>query len=165
MFKTDVQDVSFGAWMGQQIGAVLVPAVWALSTANVPASIERKLGHPLGSIAEAIWYALFVWGIGFIWALLVHRFFSQIAAEGRWVWPLPTFFFLLWFVFLAVGRSFPYALAAFFDAGQGEEGWLLAIVTYPTCQCVLYSFGMFLASRKTRQRGLSVSSSPSSVES
>jgi hypothetical protein len=160
MFETQIQDSSFGGWLAQQILAVLVPAVWALATANLPTILVWRLGYPLGNIAETIWYVVFVWGIGFVLALLVQRLFPRAAATGRWVWPVPTLFFLLWFVGLAVMRSFRYALAAFFYPGpNGEAWWGVAIITYPTCQCALYSFGMFFATRWARQHRVSTSPS------
>jgi len=147
MFQAEARDYSFGCWLLQQLGAVLVPAIWALATSSVPSAVEGGAGYPIGTILEALWYVFFVWAVGLFWALIVHRFLRHAASAGRWVWPLPTFCFLLWFTFLAVERSFGYALRAAFSVGQGEEGWGVAVVTYPTCQCILYSLGMYLASR------------------
>ena len=157
MFKTEVQDVSFGVWLIQQVGVVLVTAAWALVTANMPADLELMLGQRLAHIIETIWYVVFVWGVGLLVALLVYRFVPRAAASGCWVWPLPAFFWLLCFAGLAVMRSFQYALASFFSPGPNAEAeWGVAIVTYPTCQCLLYSLGMFFRSHTSRQHRASL---------
>jgi hypothetical protein len=65
IFRTEVDPgPSFLLFLGQQLGALLIPLFWLLLTARVPDNLARALGHPLGNIAEVAWYAIFVWGIG-----------------------------------------------------------------------------------------------------
>ena len=163
MFETEIRDDhSFLAWLAQQIVAIVVPTLLAGFTAgSIAQDIEEGPGYPLGIVGKLIWYAFFVWGGGFYLALLVHRFFPRAAKEGRWVWVVPMFFFLLAFIGDALMSSLPHVLTEFFHPGpNGEAGWALMLITYPTCAAGLYSLGMFLASRRDRQRNMRVSPSP-----
>ncbi len=160
MFETEIHDdYSFVAWLTQQIASVAIPSILALITGGPIADyFDQGFGFPLGIAGKVIWYAFFVWGIGFYLALLVHRFFPRASKEGRWVWVVPIFFFLLAFIGDAFMSSFQHALSAFFYPGpNGEAWWALMVITYPTCQAVLYSLGMFLIAHKARQRSITVS--------
>jgi hypothetical protein len=155
LFRSEVSDdYSFVTWVAQQVAAVLTPSLVALLTGGSVADyIEKGPGYPLGTIGKVAWYALFVWGIGFYLAMLVHRLFRRAAAVGRWVWILPTFFFLLMFFNDVFKHSLSSAFSEFFNPGpNGEAWWALMIFTYPTCSAVLYSLGMFLALRQDRRR-------------
>ena len=59
-------DYSFFSWLVQQLSALIVPAVWALITADIPVSLRAGLPYPLGNIAEVVWYVFLVWGSGSI---------------------------------------------------------------------------------------------------
>ena len=155
MLETEIsEDYSFLAWFAQQVGALLVPSILALLTAGPIANyFEHGRGYPLGVLGETIWYALFVWGIGLYVALLVARLFPSSVITGRWVWPVPTLFFLLFFVRDALFSSFGHALSDLFYPGpNGEAWWGVMIVTYPTCSAALYALGMFFAANQ-RARG------------
>ncbi|MBZ5610116.1 MAG: hypothetical protein LAP38_17785 [Acidobacteriia bacterium] len=154
MFKTELSDdFSFMAWLSQQVGAVLVPVIWAMITADIPVSLGG-LTYPIGKVAAFIWNAVFVWGIGFPLALVVHRLLPRAASAGRWVWVLPTFFFLLTFIGDSVMSSLGHAFSNLFYTGSNGEGeWATALITYPTSECALYSLAMYLASRRRRRSG------------
>lgn len=147
MFETDIRDdYSFLSWFTQQLTAVLIPSLLALVVGGPMTDyFDQVSGFPLGMVRKVVWYAFFVWGIGFYLALLVNRLFPNAAQEGRWVWVVPTFMFLIAFSFDASMSTFPHALSVFFYPGpNGEAWWCVAVITYPTCQAALYSLGMFL---------------------
>jgi hypothetical protein len=135
---------------------IVIPTLLAGFTAGTIAQdIEEGSGYPLGIVGKLIWYVFFVWGIGFYLALMVHRFFPRAAKEGRWVWVVPMSFFLLAFIRDALMSSLPHVLTEFFYPGpNGESGWALMLITYPTCAAILYSLGMFYASRRRRRRDI-----------
>lgn len=163
MFETELRDdYSFAAWLAQQIAAICVPTLLAGFTAgSIAQDIEAGPGYPLGIVGKVIWYMFFVWGLGFYLALVVHRFFPRSTKEGRWVWIVPLFFVMLAFLGDAMMSSVPHVVTEFFYPGpNGESGWALMLLTYPTCAAILYSFGMFFASQKRRQRNEPRSSMP-----
>jgi hypothetical protein len=162
VFRTEIRDdYSFVSWLTQQTAAVAIPSIVALITAGpITDYFDQGFGFPMDIFGEVVWYTFFVWGNGLYLALLVHRLFPRAATEGCWVWAVPMFFFLLAFVFDALMSSFPDALATFFYPGpNGEAWWGVAVITYPTCSAVLYSLGMFFASRK-RSRNVTTSPAP-----
>ena len=160
MFRTEIRDdYSFMGWLVQQFAAIMVPVAWALITVEFPVNLGQWFGYPVGNIFEVLWYAVFVWGIGFFLALLVYRFSPRAAVEGRWVWVVPMFFFLLAFIGVALLSSLRHALSQFFWPESVSEDWW-AFATYPTCSATLYSLAMFFASRRTRLRTVRTSAAP-----
>jgi hypothetical protein len=165
VFQTEVRDdYSFVSWLTQQIAAVAIPlALAGITAGTITDYFNQGFGFPMGIFGEVVWYTFFVWGNGLYLALLVHRFFPRAATEGCWVWAVPMFFFLLAFIWDALMSSLPHVLTEFFYPGpNGESGWALMLITYPTWQAVLYSLGMFYASRRRRRRD--IASLPTPVE-
>jgi hypothetical protein len=145
MFRTEVtDDFSFTPWLLQQVAALMIPVIWSLITADVPVILEIQLTYPIGKIGAILWYALFIWGIGLGLALLVSLLSTRASFTGRWVWVLPMFFFLLFFVGESIMTSAEQALSDFFYTGpNGEGAWATALFTYPTAQAILYSLAMY----------------------
>jgi hypothetical protein len=151
MFGTELDTgPSFLLFFGQQLGALLIPLLWLLLTARVTDSLAHALGHPLGNIANVVWYVTFVWGIGLPIGYLITYFFPSAAAMGRWVWLLPSLGFCGCFIYDVVVYGFPATLSDFFSSETGEDIWVVAIVTYPTFCAIAYSAGVILVRRRWR---------------
>jgi hypothetical protein len=71
------------------------------------------------------------------------------------------FFFLLAFIGIALFSSLRRGLSQFFWPGpNGEDWWILMLVTYPTCSATLYSLVMLFAWRRARLRKVRTSDAP-----
>ena len=153
MFATNVgNDRSPSWWLAQQVGAIVVPITWALVTSGVPTALERALPAPFGDVAQVIWWAIFVWPVGFYLALLVYKIAPSAAATGRWIWVLPSLVFAAFFFAGLRTESLSEELRSFFYPNQGEGAWPLMMLTFPACSCICYSLAMVFASSRARPR-------------
>ena len=159
MLETDIEDgYSLAAWVAQQILSMLVPMIFIM----VVESNIKQVHWPLDHFRDSAMLC----GAGFLFAVLVHWLFPRAAVTGRWVWTLPTSLLALAFVGDALTSSFGRAFVEFFYPGpNGEAGWAMALVTYPTGSAIAYSLGMLFATRKARRRLASSFQNPGADES
>src|SRR5690242_17612930 len=115
---------SFTAYFVQQILAIFLTAVWALTTSSLPEKMNHFLPDSVANVFAVLWYICFVWSIGLPLGFAVQRLFPGAASTGRWVWILPCVVFAGFFLHDAVVLSFGTAVAEFFKPGpDGEAFW------------------------------------------
>jgi hypothetical protein len=149
MFRTQVDgDPSFVSWLAQQFTAALVPLLWAL-LARFPTELRHALGPTLGAVAAVTWNVIAVWTVGFVLGVLVQRGFPRAVRVGRFVWILPTVFFVICFLADCTNRPFPTVFADFFWPGSnGEAWWGVILVTFPTWSSICYSIGIIFTAKR-----------------
>ena len=135
MFETRVDNGgtfdgrTLAGWVSQMLWAAIVPFAWVFLT-------HDEVG---------------MWGVGFFLGLAMHKVFPRAARTGRWVWFLPVFVSLVFFIGDWIHFSFAYVVSEFFS-GTGEDGWGVIFDTLPTCSCILYSIAMALAAAHLRRK-------------
>jgi hypothetical protein len=120
---------TLAGYVSQMFVAATIPFAWALVTRD-------EVG---------------MWGIGFFLGTAVHKVFPRAARTGRWVWALPMFMWLVFFIGDLIHFSFAHVVTEFFF-GTGEDGWGAILATLPTCSCILYSAAMALAAAHLRRK-------------
>ncbi len=166
MFGIELRsDAGFLPWLAQQITAPLVPFMWALLTASIPPALGRfagtYTGQPLEIGIEFGWSCGLGWGLALALAIAVRRVFPSASRSGRWVWVLPVLLCTAGFIWDCTLFGFPRAVSEFFYFGPAGEAALgFALITFPTCSCIVYSLAMYLAEKKARKHSREIGLHP-----
>jgi hypothetical protein len=141
LFTTLRDEPSFFAFLLQQLGVPLVCFVAVLSTSQVP-GIFKQSGVD-GESAGALWALVGALVSGFVLGCLASRFMPRATSTGRWIWIIPSLFFLWAFLDESLSSSLVSALRMlFFPGPNGAAGLVLVLLTVPTISTWSYSAAM-----------------------
>ena len=144
MFDNELKpEPSFVAFVVQQFGAFFGPLMLTIPLGTLLAGFDIA-----GDILTPVLPGLISFAIG----IGAQQISPNWAAIGRWVWILPACLFVIAFGSDWASHSWRFVIAEFFWPGpNGEDWWVLMLLTVPTAGSCLYSAGIFFARSRTMQ--------------
>lgn len=144
MFQTEIEEGSFVGFFLQQVGVCVASVFWGAISAEWLARLGG-LGSS-GSLAEAIGNVGSGLGLAFLLGRLSRSKLPRFVLSGRWVWLLPSAFFVAALVSSALHSRLERDLSEFLFPRNGGEGlWAVVVFSYPSLGCVGYSLGIGFA--------------------
>lgn len=142
---------SFFPWLIQQF---CVPLIMFFCLAAAEAVLwNLSPGAGPSHFAADVWETIVAWAAGFFLAILANRFLPRFAANGRFIWILPSALLIMLIchgLYLKNARQI--FIGFFYPFNENEEDLIFGLATLPTYACIAYSLGILFARSRFARR-------------